>query len=168
MVGTEIRELHFIEDIGLFFEQMGMPRMAGRILGVLLICDPPEQSLNDIGEAARASKASVSTMTRLLASAGLIEQVPSPVPRRDYFRYRKGGWLAFMRQRMEIMAALHDITDKGLGILDGKDPALKERLYEAHDIFEFVENEFPDWLERMAAKRGASLGRRRLTGRTRD
>ena len=161
----EIQELHFIEDIGLFFEQMGLPRMAGRILGVLLICDPPEQSLTDICEAARASKASVSTMTRLLASSGLIEQVPSPIPRRDYFRYKSGGWLNFFRQRMEIMAALHDIADRGFVLLEGKNPALKERLSEAHDIFEFVENEFPDWLERMAAKRGTKLVRRRLGGR---
>jgi hypothetical protein len=29
-------EIHFIKDIGLFFEQLGMPRMAGRILGALL------------------------------------------------------------------------------------------------------------------------------------
>ena len=35
-----IEEIHFIEDIGLYFEQMGLPRMAGRILGALLISDP--------------------------------------------------------------------------------------------------------------------------------
>ena len=38
-------EKHFVEDISLYFEQMGLPRMAGRVLGVLLICDPPAQSL---------------------------------------------------------------------------------------------------------------------------
>ena len=32
---------HFIEDISLYFEQMGLPRTAGRVLGVLLIYDPP-------------------------------------------------------------------------------------------------------------------------------
>ena len=92
--------------------------------------------------------------TRLLVGEGLAEQVPSPVPRRDYFRFRSGGWLEFMRRRMEIMAALHDITDRGLALLDGKTAKLRLRLEEAHDIFEFVEKEFPDWLDRMAAKRG--------------
>ena len=42
--------MHFIEDIALFFERMGIPRMAGRILGVLLIADPSAQSITDIGE----------------------------------------------------------------------------------------------------------------------
>jgi len=44
----QLEKLHFIEDIGLFFEQLGLPRMAGRILGVLLISDPPAQSIDDI------------------------------------------------------------------------------------------------------------------------
>jgi DNA-binding transcriptional regulator GbsR (MarR family) len=76
-------EMHFIEDIGLFFEQMGMPRMAGRILGVLLISDPPAQSITEISEKLKASKSSVSIMARLLVENGLIERVASPVPRRD-------------------------------------------------------------------------------------
>jgi len=29
-----LEEKHFIEDMGLFFEESGHPRMAGRILGV--------------------------------------------------------------------------------------------------------------------------------------
>lgn len=59
-------EMHFVEDISLYFEQMGLPRMAGRVLGVLLICDPPAQSLTDLCERLQASKSSVSTTTRLL------------------------------------------------------------------------------------------------------
>jgi hypothetical protein len=155
-MASEIEQKHFVEDVGLFFEQMGLPRMAGRILGVLLVSDPPEQSLNDLCARLNVAKSSVSTTARLLVGEGLLEQVPSPVPRRDYFRFRSGGWLEFMRRRMEIMAALHQITDRGLAILDGKAPALRARLEEAHDVFEFVEKEFPDWLERMAAKRGRS------------
>ncbi|HUM37248.1 MAG TPA: MarR family transcriptional regulator, partial [Anaerolineae bacterium] len=57
---------HFIEDISLYFEQMGIPRMAGRILGVLLISNPPEQSIMDLCETLQASKSAISTSTRLL------------------------------------------------------------------------------------------------------
>ena len=42
---------HFAEEVGLFFERSGMTRMAGRILGWLLVCDPPHQTLNDLAEA---------------------------------------------------------------------------------------------------------------------
>ena len=141
-------EMHFIEDISLFFEQMGLPRMAGRILGVLLIADPPEQSINDLCEILQASKSSISTNARLLAETGLIERTPSPVPRRVYFRFKPGGWLVFMRQRMKVIAEIHQITERGLEMLRDRDPALRERLQEAHDMFSLYEEHFPPLLDR--------------------
>ena len=51
-----IEEVHFIEDIGLYFERLGMPRMGGRILGVLLISEPEAQSITDIAAKLNASK----------------------------------------------------------------------------------------------------------------
>jgi DNA-binding transcriptional regulator GbsR (MarR family) len=138
-----LEEKHFIEDIGLFFEQMGMPRMAGRILGVLLIADPPAQSITEIGEKLQASKSSVSIMARLLVERGLIERVASPVPRRDYYRFKPGGWLIYMRQWLDLMSALHQITERGLALIENKPPEMKERLQTAHDLFSFIEQEFP-------------------------
>ena len=150
-------EMHFIEDIGLFFEQIGMPRMAGRILGVLLISDPPAQSITDLSEKLKASKSSISIMARLLVENGLIERVASPVPRRDYYRFKPGGWILYMEQWLGLMAALHQITERGLGLMDKKPPELKERLQEAHDLFSFIEQEFPTLLEALKTKRGSGL-----------
>jgi hypothetical protein len=152
MIGKEIGEKHFIEDVALYCEQMGLPRMAGRVLGVLLISDPPAQSLNDICDCLQASKSSVSTMARLLVGEGLLEPAPCVVPRRDYFKFKAGGWLEFMRRRMETMAGLHGIADRGLALLEGKDEALSSRLREAHSVFEFVDTEFRGWLDRMESR----------------
>ncbi len=138
-----LEALHFVEDIGLFFEQMGMPRMAGRILGVLLISDPPAQSITEIGEKLKASKSSVSIMARLLVENGLIERVAAPVPRRDYYRFKPGGWIIYMRQWLGLMAELHRITERGMALLADKPPELRQRLQEAHDLFSHIEQEFP-------------------------
>src|SRR4030066_1229927 len=135
-----IEEIHFIEDIGLYFEQMGLPRMAGRILGALLLSDSPSQSITDLGERLKASKSSISIMARLLVEHGLVERVASPVPRRDYYRFKPGGWILYMEQWLGLMAALHQITERGLAMIDEKPPALKERLKEAHDLFSFIEH----------------------------
>ncbi len=148
-----IDEMHFIEDLGLFFEQLGMPRMNGRVLGTILISDEISLSLNDICDTLGASKSAVSVAAKHLVAEGILEPAHSPVPRRDYFRFKSGGWLTFMRSRMEILAGLHEIADRGLALKKESDPALKVRIEEAHDIFEFVEKEFPDWLSRMSAKR---------------
>jgi len=150
MTGKEyFEEMHFIEDIGLFFEQMGMPRMAGRILGVLLVSDPPSQSIGEISEKLKASKSSVSIMSRLLVENGLIERVASPVPRRDYYRFKPGGWNLYMHQWLGLMAQLHQITERGLELLKDKPEELRERLQEAHDLFSLIEDKFPALLEEL-------------------
>lgn len=146
-------EKHFIEDISLYFEQMGLPRMAGRVLGVLLISDPAEQSINDLCEVLQASKSSISTTTRLLSEMGLIERVASPVPRRIYFQFKTGGWVTFMRMRLRLMASLHQIAEQGLDLLKDKEPALREHLQEAHDMFSLIEDELPALLQRIEEDR---------------
>jgi DNA-binding transcriptional regulator GbsR (MarR family) len=153
----KIEEMHFIEDIALFFERMGMPRMAGRILGVLLIADPPAQSITEICEKLKASKSSVSIMARLLVENGLIERVASPVPRRDYYRFKEGGWVLYMRQWIGLLHELHKITERGLALIDEKPDDLKERLLEAHDLFSLVEERFPALLERLERERQARI-----------
>jgi len=143
-----MEERHFIEDIGLFFEQLGLQRMAGRILGVLSISDPPFQSLTELAESLQASKSAISYATRLLIEADLIERVPGPVSRQEYYRFRSGGWLLFMRQHLELMGALHQITERGLALLADKPQDLQLRLQEAHDLFSFMEDEIPSLLKR--------------------
>jgi DNA-binding transcriptional regulator GbsR (MarR family) len=145
-------EKHFVEDISLYFEQMGLPRMAGRVLGVLLISDPPAQSLTDLCALLNASKSAVSTTTRLLIEMDLIERVPSPVPRQVYFQFRPGGWVVFVRQRLRLWASLHQIAEEGLRLLQDKDLALRDRLQEAHDMFSLIEEELPALLERVEAR----------------
>ena len=145
-----IEEIHFIEDIGLYFEQMGLPRMAGRILGALLISDPPSQSITDLGVRLNASKSSISIMSRLLMERGLIERVPSPMPRRDFYRFKPGGWIIYMRQWLGLMSGLHQITERGMLLMAGKPEPLKHRLQEAHDLFSNIEQEFPPILENLA------------------
>ena len=145
---------HFIEDMSLYFEQMGILRMAGRVLGVLLVSNPPEQSLNDLCEVLQASKSALSTNTRLLTEMGLIERVPSSKPREVAFRFMAGGWVVFMRMRLKLMASLHQIAEQGLELLKDEPPDLRERLQEAHDMFSQIEQELPALLRRIENERG--------------
>ena len=88
----QAEEKQFAEEVGIVFEQTGMPRMAGRILGWLLISDPPHQSMEQLTKALIASKGSISSMTRLLIQLGLIERLSLPGVRHDYFRLRSDAW----------------------------------------------------------------------------
>jgi len=144
---------HFIEDVGLLMEQSGQPRMAGRIVGWLLICDPPHQAPSEMAEVLAASKASISTMTRLLVQTGLIERVAMPGHRRDYYRLKEGAWSEVMRQQMEEIIAGRQLADRGLELMQGKSPDLKQRLKQVRDFYVFFEQEYPVLLERWDKER---------------
>jgi DNA-binding transcriptional regulator GbsR (MarR family) len=140
--------LQFIEDVGLLLERSGHPRMAGRILGWLLICEPPHQSIDELAEVLDASKASISTMTRLLIQMGLLERVGLPGERRDYFRIKPGAWSELMREMMEEIVMARQLAERGLALLNGKPAELKQRLKEARAMYAFFEEEYPALLER--------------------
>ena len=156
-----LEERHFVEDFSLYFEQMGYPRMAGRILGWLLICDPPAQSAGELADVLGASKGSLSTMTRLLIQVGLIERAGVPGRRRDYFRIKPGAWPQLIKSQMQSMIGLHQMVERGLMMLtitEGRDPESTQRLREAHDLYAFLERELPALLSRWQEERDIRNG----------
>ncbi len=147
-------EHSFVEQNGLFFESSGLPRMAGRILGWLFISDPQLQSLTEIAQALGASKASISTNTRLLASTGLIERTSKPGSRGAYFQITADGWTSLLEAKLRAVTHFKDLAAQGLVQLDYP-PERLERLREVHDFYAFFENEFPDLMARWHASRAA-------------
>ena len=146
--GQPTERQQFIEELGLFFEKRGLPRMAGRILGHLLICNPPEQSTVQLADALVASRASMSSMTRLLMHFGLVEQVNLPGRRQSYFRISPTAWDSLMRQSMDKIVSLRQLGERGLEILDDSDPRLRQRLEGMCRMYEFFEREFSAIWER--------------------
>jgi DNA-binding transcriptional regulator GbsR (MarR family) len=149
----ESEQQQFIEAVGLSFEQAGLPRMAGRILGWLLICDPPHQSPGELAEVLQASKGSISSMTRLLEQLGLIDRLSLPGERRDYFRIRNESWTALFRRRMELVSTFRQLADQGLALLSEQTPEQRRRLEEMRDMYAFFEYEVPRLLERWEQER---------------
>ena len=75
----------FIERMGDHFEAEGMPRISGRLFGLMLVEVGPI-SFSDLAERLGVSRASISTNSRLLERDGLIERVRPDGERRDFFR----------------------------------------------------------------------------------
>lgn len=135
--------IHFIEEVGLMFELVGLPRMAGRIFGRLLISDPPWQSSAELVDVLQASKGSISTMTRLLIQISLIERISLPGDRRDYFQIKPNAWMQMTEQRLAQVAAFRQLAERGLTLMENTAPHLRGRLQEMHDIHVFWERELP-------------------------
>ncbi|MDX2239752.1 MAG: MarR family transcriptional regulator [Leptolyngbyaceae cyanobacterium bins.302] len=145
---SQIDQQHFVEDVGLLFETVGFPRMAGRVFGWLLLSNPPHQSPGELAEVLQASKGSISTMTRLLEQLGLIERVSLPGQRRDYFRIKLNAWSELSKRRMDQITAFRKLAERGLTLLAEETPELTQRLREMYDIHAFFEAEIPLMLDR--------------------
>jgi DNA-binding transcriptional regulator GbsR (MarR family) len=142
-MGDNQQKLMFVEDVGLMFEHWGLPRMAGRVLGWLLVCDPPSQSFGEITEALQASKGSISSATRMLIAMGLIERTAQPGDRRDFFRIRPNAWADVLRIKLEGIAIFRQLAERGLQLLDDESPENRQRLLEMHALYTFFEGELP-------------------------
>lgn len=142
------RKLAYIEEVGQALGSFGLPKMAGRVYGALLVADPPEMSADDLASMLKASRGSISTSTRMLELMGIVERLSKPGERRDYFRNRPGAWTASMRMRMNAMDLFLKLAEKGLEVVDSDDPEVLEGLLDMKAFFAFMVTEFPKMLEK--------------------
>jgi DNA-binding transcriptional regulator GbsR (MarR family) len=143
------RARQFSEEFGLMGERSGMPRMVARLLGWLLICDPPSQSSAEIASALRVSRASVSIATRLLEAGGLIRRTATPGARGYRFEVEPSAFINL--QAAERFRAWREITERGLDLLDDPEGERGARLRAARDFYAYVEREVPKLIERFRA-----------------
>ena len=137
-----------IEDFGILFEESGLPRMAGRILGWLLICNPPHQSAAELCVVVGGSKGSISSMTRLLIHGGLVERLGIPGSRATYFRVKPGFLSELVKSRLAILGAIRELTERGLAFMEDEDAEIRHRLEEIRDFYVYVGREMPALLDR--------------------
>jgi DNA-binding transcriptional regulator GbsR (MarR family) len=141
-------ELHYVEEVALGFERQGLFRMAGRVIGWLLICDPPEQTFAQIAEVLQASKGSISAAMKFLVPSGLVERISRPGERRDYYRCRPGAWTDLARDQSRLYDDFRKLAQRGLELLADAPPARRERLQDMHDFYAWLEREMPALWER--------------------
>jgi DNA-binding transcriptional regulator GbsR (MarR family) len=121
----------FVEKMGLLSEADGIPRIAGRIFGFLMLT-PGECSLDDLAEELQVSRASVSNDARRLAQLGLIERRSRPGDRRDYYRSAPDAFRHSIERRIEGLRRFHAVIDEAR-VRGVPDPEVEHRLAEWDD-----------------------------------
>jgi DNA-binding transcriptional regulator GbsR (MarR family) len=153
-------ERRFSDELGFFWEDAGGTRMAGRVLGALLLADPPEMSSSELQEFLRVSAGSVSTATRELIRPGLAERVRVHGERQNHFRATMGASLSqVIRLRIELTRRYAQLMRRGEELAEEKDPAVRRQLTEIREFYEFLDAEQLAVLERWEQRRrtGAAL-----------
>ncbi|HEX2017460.1 MAG TPA: MarR family transcriptional regulator [Aurantimonas sp.] len=126
---------HLVERMGDHLEAEGMPRIAGRIFGLMII-EPDMISFGALAERLDVSRASISTNARLLESKGLLVRVRVPGQRQDFYRLADQPYVNMLRgvagrmgETLATLAAAH-------AALPPDAAAERDRLEQARIFFE--------------------------------
>lgn len=152
-----------VEKFGLSFEQEGMPRIAGRLFGFLMLNEGPF-TLDELSEQLRISKTSASTNTRLLERQGLLEHVSKAGDRRDYYRVAgEFGKRIFLiaKQKFE---RLHDLAAEAASAVPAHGPC-RSRLNNLQLFYEFLINDMDESFERWQAYQNSGAAGTKSTGK---
>lgn len=145
----------FVEMMGDFFSESGKGRICGRLVGFLLICDPPLQSAKQLAEGTGASKGSISTLLRQLVSAGLVERQGLPGKRQTFYQILPGAWWRILSTQIQQITRLRSLADEALEFLSDQPPSTRTRLREMRDFYSFVQERLPTLLMEWQAIRAA-------------
>jgi DNA-binding transcriptional regulator GbsR (MarR family) len=150
------REAAFVEAMGRMLGQSGLPPIAGRMWGWLLICEPPQQSAADLAEHLHASRGSISGAARVLETAGLVRRATRRGDRREYFSVPAGFTRAFVESQVPRLRAFRQLTEEGLELLNDRPASVRERVQEVHDLYEYFEQVYPRMLEQFNEERASA------------
>ena len=144
---------NFIERMGLIAQVDGTPRIAGRLLGPLIVEGRPF-TLDEMAERLQISKASASTNARLLRTSGIIRLVAHAGDRHDYYEV---GSDPYRRMMATVGGRLAQI---GAEVLEAEasfaetEADAKRRIRQLGDFYLRMAERLKDWSEHLEADAG--------------
>ena len=112
----------FIENLAQYFESFGIPRIGGRILGLLLVSSEP-LSAEAISTILKVSRASVSTNIRFALQVGMAEKVSFPGDRITYYAFPETGLEKTLMVEIQAVGIMKRFVEQGLNALSPEDTA---------------------------------------------
>lgn len=138
--------VNFAEQFAGTTQALGLPPMVGRVLGWLLVCDPPDASSQELEDVFGVSRASVSVATRFLEATRLVRRRRRSGERVHRFELDAQAFikLADAERYRAFRLALED----GMNLRPG-DP----RLEQMHDFYAYMEREIAAAIDRYHPER---------------
>jgi len=152
----DTRTARFVERMGLALEADGLPRIAGRIFGLMLV-SKEARSLDELAAELRVSKASVSTNARLLEHRGVLEQVSRPADRKDYYRIPRDLVSQTMAQRLARWQRFQDAIGDARSSVPIRSREVLDRLTEFEQAYTYmshvIQEALAEWQSGREARR---------------
>ena len=131
---TEKIESDFVEALGMILQGEGMPRIAGRLLGVFILSGSTH-SFAELSDMLEVSRGSISTNTRLLEDLGIIERVARRGERQDYFRLASEPYAQLVERKMMRAIKAQETIARTANQINNMDGATKQRIGELGSFF---------------------------------
>src|SRR5215210_2205664 len=132
----DAQTVNFVERMGLSLEADGLPRIAGRIFGLLLVSEEA-RSLDDLASELRVSKGSASTNARLLEQRGLLERACRRTAGTTTL-YRRSCSSRTMAQRLAQWQRFHEAIRAARTRLPIRSPDVRNRLQEYEQAYTYM------------------------------
>lgn len=150
-------ELTFADHMARFYvRRFAFPPMVGRLYGYLAICDPPDQTINELAEALMASRSAVTGGVKVLEQQGSIRRTRAAGERMDRVRLDHSSRQAQGFDIAEYQEQ-RDLAHEGLDMLKDAPAERRAALLEMAALAEFLVERVPvleqEWQARRAALR---------------
>ncbi|HEY0372195.1 MAG TPA: MarR family transcriptional regulator [Thermoanaerobaculia bacterium] len=141
----------FIEQFALLVEEDGLPRIAGRITGLLIVKGEP-LSFDEIAATLHVSRGSVSTNTRLLEQRGVIRRVSRLGERKDLFELGQDAHVRMLEVALRRQQRLRDLAAASRRAIPASETAARASLKQMEEFVSTVAEATARSLEKLKTK----------------
>lgn len=147
-------KLRFADRVGRFYaREYAFPPVAGRLIGYLLICDPPRQTIAELSEALRASRSAITGAVKLLEGRGAVNRWRDAGERVDSIELDPTSVTVPRGFDGVPYRQLAEMAREGLTHLSHDAPAQRAMLQESAELYEFLAERMPAVLDEWLAQR---------------
>lgn len=142
----------FIEKIGLIAQAEGLPRIAGRIFG-LLVFEGRLINFSDLATRLQVSRGSISSSIRLLEERGLVKRTTRPGERQEYFQLAADPYVSLLEgARRRTRRARDDIRDS-LNALPENQADIRKRLGAYAEFYDAIDDGLASAVSRLTSRK---------------
>ncbi len=152
MSAVHPRTVRFIEQFGRLAEGEGLPRIAGRMMGLLMVNAGP-MSIDALASQLRVSRASISTNGKLLRSMRIAERFTEPGDRRDYLQLSGDPCSALLSLGVRRLRTMRDAVREMRRAFRGRQSRTRERLRETEKCYDAAVDRVESLLSRWGRAR---------------
>ncbi len=155
-MNVTVAQKRLIEKLGVFFEGQGRTPAEARVIGLLLVGDQLELTLEEIQQTLSISKSAVNNAMNVLLLTQQVEYVTKPGDRKKYYRSKIEQWMSHVEQHVEKALEGRTLLREALEQRTKSTKEFNVALKDMIDFMEFVQSHHLDLFAKWKKSKGKS------------